>query len=148
MRFIWYGLAVNRVALFYGLVNLERLAANGHKIELTIMDDRPDQSWRVTDYFPIAHVQWRLEQENEIIANHDVAFLPPYPGPWGKVKSNNKTLTAWACGLPALSTHEYNDYEVLMDWQCRRNWGVLGNVELAHVDVRQSAAEWMGLFNV
>ena len=148
VRFVWYGLAVNRVALFAGLVNLERLAANGYKIELTIMDDRPDQSWRVTDYFPISHIQWRLEQENEIIANHDIAFLPPYPGPWGQVKSNNKILTAWACGLPVVSTHEYNDYETLMDWQCRRNWQTLINIERINMDVRQSAAEWMGLFNV
>lgn len=113
VRLIWFGLAVNRWALLSALANLERLAANGHKIELTIMDNQPGE-WRVTDAFPIYTVPWSLEQENEIIAAHDLAVLPPYPGPWGVVKSNNRTLTALACGVPWCSGLNYHDLENLV----------------------------------
>jgi hypothetical protein len=63
--------------------------------------------WRLTDKFPVYYVQWSLEHENQVIASHDIAFLPPYPGPWGRVKSNNKSLTAWACGLPVSDGWDY-----------------------------------------
>lgn len=115
VRLIWYGVAVNRIALYAALANLERLVANGHSIELTIFDDRPDASFRMTNMFPIYQVQWRLEQENEIIASHDIALLPPYPGAWGEVKSNNKRLTAVACGLPVTTGTDYRDLEALVE---------------------------------
>jgi hypothetical protein len=107
VRLIWYGIASNRVSLYAALANLERLAANGHRIELTIFDDHPEAEWCVTDAFAIYHTRWSLEKENAVIASHDIALLPPYPGPWGKVKSNNKTLTAWACGLPVWDGLDY-----------------------------------------
>lgn len=113
VKLIWFGVAVNRIALFAVLANLERLTANGLRFELTICDDRPEEQWHLTDAFPIYYVRWRVNNENQILANHDIALLPPYPGPWGRVKSNNKALTAWACGLPVLTL---DNYDLLRDF--------------------------------
>lgn len=113
VRFIWYGLHANRAGLYGSLSFLERLACNGHKIELTICDDRPDQSIKVSDKFPTYYVKWALGQENEIISSHDIALTPRYPGAWGLLKSNNKTLTAWACGLPVDDGSNYETLEAL-----------------------------------
>ena len=87
---------------------LERLKVNGVNVELTILDDRP-QDRLVSEVFPIYHVKWSLAQEIDIISSHDIALLPPYPGPWGKIKTNNKKLTAWACGLPVTDGYDYYD---------------------------------------
>lgn len=143
VRLIWFGLSVNRWAVLSALANLERLAANGYKIELTIMDDVPGP-WRVTDAFPIYHVQWSLDHENEVIAAHDIALLPPYPGPWGIVKSNNRMLTAWACGLPFNNGLHYQSIErMVKSAECRTEMAGYGARELQREYLaEQSAREW------
>lgn len=149
VRIIWYGAAQNRVNIFAALINLERLVANGYHIELTIMDDQPDNDWGFSIMFPIYYTRWNLAQENEIIANHDIALVPPYPGAWGKVKSNNRALTAWACGLPAVSGTNYGELESHVRNAKAREYGAnLGRSFLSDFDVRQSAEQWQELLNV
>jgi hypothetical protein len=142
VRLIWFGLSVNRMALLGALTNLERLTCNGHKIELTVFDNQPDQVW-TNPYFPIYHTQWSLEKENEVLSSHDLALLPPYPGPWGEVKSNNKRLTAWACGLPVTDGFNYERLEDAMDTAFRRTVGAARRetVEL-NWTADLSAREW------
>lgn len=143
IRFIWYGVAVNRVGIFAALANLERLVANGYDIELTIMDNQPEQPFLITDMFPIYHVKWSLAQEVEIITSHDIALLGEYPGAWGRMKSNNRELTAWACGLPATIGDEYTELDILMDWRHRDLQQEMNNERLeSEFDVKQSALEW------
>lgn len=147
VRLIWYGIANNRIALLNAVSNLERLVANGHAVELTVCDDRPDVPLGFTEGITVYHTQWKLDTENEVIAAHDIALLPPYPGAWGKVKSNNKTLTAWACGLPVSTGEEYYALEVMVtDLRTRQ---MLANSGMASLkrdwDVKQSALDWDSL---
>ncbi len=147
VRFIWFGIAANRVALWGARANLERLVANGHKIELTIFDDRPDVRFNFSDAFPIYHVLWSLEKEVEVLAAHDIALLPPYPGPWGEVKSDNKMLTAGACLLPDVSGLDYAAMEYLMESpQSRENYGKRLH-RSGKFDIEQSAIEWEALLS-
>ena len=137
------------MAIFGALANLERLAANGHSIALTIYDDQPQNRWTFTDSFPVYYTQWRLDQENEVIASHDIALLPPYPGPWGKVKSNNKELTAWACGLPATDGQDYVEMCDLVALSSKRQIEADRGYEevKAAYTVDKSADEWKELLN-
>lgn len=146
VRLIWFGIAANRVALWGARANLERLVANGHKIELTIFDDRPDVRFAFSDAFPIYHVQWSLDKEVEVLAAHDVALLPPYPGPWGRVKSNNKTITAYMCGIPYTSAFDYLDLEKMVSDEDYRQWESENCVK-GVVNVAQSAIEWEALLS-
>jgi hypothetical protein len=147
VRFIWYGAGQNRFTLLGALANLERLVSNGINIELTVYDDRPDNILRVTDSFPVYHTKWELRNENKVIAAHDIAILPDYPGAWGKVKSNNKMLTAWACGVPVSSGELYEPlYHLASITQDRRDQAENGYKLLVDkYDVRQSAVEWKEL---
>jgi len=148
-RLIWFGLYGNRPALFGALANLERLAANGRDIELTICDERPELPLNITKFFPVYHVRWELEQENAIIAAHDIAILPPYPGSWGRVKSNNRILTAWACGIPATDCESYKEMVMLMDPETRARLGADGRKWVEEdYNVEQSAREWERLLDV
>lgn len=139
VRFIWYGIAVNRVALHGALINLARLHANGRPIELTVMDEKPDVQLGRFD-FPIYYTPWALDKENAVIAAHDIALLPPYPGEWGAVKSNNKSVTAWACGLSTIDGLNYNMLEAMLGHVQKGNEYVPDVAE--KYDVALSAREW------
>ena len=142
VRFIWFGSAQNRGALTAGFVTLSRLQADGFNVELTIMDDRPDLPLGYGPSCPVYFVRWQLDKEVEVIANHDIALLPPYPGEWGKVKSNNKVLAAWACGLPVETTHDYGPaYEMTFN----PLWRDIAEHRRKLEDVSQSAADWEAL---
>lgn len=144
VRFIWYGIAANRIALFGALTNLERLACNGHNIALTVFDERPGDGNFGPTKFPVYYSRWLLSQEADVISSHDVALLPPYPGPWGRVKSNNKCLTAWACGLPVTDGMNYDELVRLVSEPAyRQKWADTGRDTLeTHYDVKRSAVEW------
>lgn len=147
IRFVWYGMSQNRMALFACLANLERLAANGLNITLTLIDDMPQEPLYWTGLFPFIHARWTLENENALICANDIALVPPYPGPWGKLKTNNRTLVAWACGLPAVAGEDYRElYDVATRATLRNEMVATGQQELVQrYDVRQSAGEWMQL---
>lgn len=142
-RFIWYGIAANRQALYSTLANLERLKANGRSIELTIYDDRPDIQFTGVS-FPVYHSCWNLDMETAVISSHDIALLPPYPGAWGKVKSNNKKLTAWACGVPVTDGQDYNELLNIVDNENARKLNVTDNMTCYNdlMIIENSAKEW------
>ena len=146
VRFIWFGLGCNRVALASIWANLVQLITAGYPITLTIMDNMPDKSAApMLGYeLPIGYVRWELDAEVRLIAQHDVALLPPYPGPWGKVKSNNKTQTALACGVPVTDGFDLDELiKLVTDWEHR---SARGSFPL--VDVAQSAADWKELLGL
>jgi len=146
VRLIWYGAYQNRMSLFGALANIERLRANGYNVELTIFDDRPQEALTMLTA-PVYHISWELEKENEIIASHDIALLPKYPGAWGKVKSNNKVLTAWACGLPATDGEDYEWMSNLCAQSALRQQEADRRIEelKSNYDIRQSAEDWAKL---
>lgn len=146
IRLVWFGVSVNRFVLFGALANLERLAANGYAIELTIFDNQPKIKMFECG-FPVKYKCWRLEQENEILSNQDIAVLPPYPGPWGAVKSNNKQLTAWACGLPVWDGLDYETGRVLISDPVFRKVSAAEGFRWVedNYQVEQSAREWEAL---
>lgn len=149
VRLIWYGMGINRYALAGAWVNLCRLVADGYSVELTICDDAHKQPMPgFSPEPPVYTIEWRLELENQIIAAHDIALLPPYPGPWGPLKSNNKQLTATACGLPWTTGHDYAELVRLVSNRIEREYRAEQEYPrlLAEYDVRQTAQEWRALF--
>lgn len=147
VRLIWFGAAQNRMALYAAHANLQRLQANGHRIALTICDNAPNMPMDIEGEYPVYYTRWSLETEAATLAAHDVALLPPYPGPWGAVKSNNKRLTAWACNLPVTAGTEYEALVGLVtDAGHRREMATVGRQAVEQrYRVEQSAAEWRAL---
>ena len=149
VKMIWFGLSANRYSLLNALDNLNRLEANGYKYELTILDNQPEIS-SFSSNLPIHQERWALDTENEMLASHDIALLPPYPGPWGKVKSNNKKLTAWASGLAVTEGTDYAELlELATNTTARRNNAHAGamNIQLGHYTADYSARDWEALLN-
>lgn len=143
-RFIWFGASQNRIGLMSAWVLLERLACNGVQFELTIMDDQPGQAIG-SQFFPVYHVNYNYGQEVRIIASHSLAILPPYPGRWGDVKSNNRALTAWACGAAVWDNpHDYDQlFELATRATLRETQAKAGRWKVTDLfNVERSAAEW------
>lgn len=151
VRLIWYGIANNRFSLIAALANMERLDANGVNITLTICDDQPHNEWTMTNAFQTYYTRWTLETEVKTIAAHDIAILPPYPGPWGKVKSNNKRIQAILCGIPWSDGQDYHDlYELATNAGLREDRVNDGRQRAMSGDAyntRKSALEWEALIN-
>lgn len=143
-RFIWYGIAANRIGLLSARTFLERLAANGHQFEVTIFDERPDiKAQEVEGLCPVNYIKWSMDTENEVIAAHDIALVPLYPGPWGRVKSNNRQLTAFACGLPVTTADDYEELEALvMSASERQAAAKRGERLLAAYTIDRAARAW------
>ena len=150
VRFIWFGVSVNRLTLCGAWANLARLVANGHDVSLTIMDNQPELSLGLGNEVPLGYLRWGIESAPNTIASHDIALLPPYPGPWGRVKSNNKTLTAWSCGLPVTSGLNYREMEWLVSsHETRATLGRQGRKDVESMwQVERSAREWERLLRV
>ena len=147
VRFLWHGVSVNRLVLYGAWVNLHRLAANGHNIALTIMDNEPERAFIPGRELPIYHVRWDLAHEVDVATSHDIALLPKYPGPWGVVKSANKDRSAMACGLPFIRGTNYEEMEALVvDHERRADLGRRGRQDAETLwGVERSAREWEGL---
>lgn len=147
VKCIWFGWGQNRLTILGAWANLARIAANGHKIELTIFDDAPADWLIFGNEVKVNHIPWRYDIQNEIIASHDIAILPPYPGPWGKVKSNNKRLTAWACGIPAIDGFDYDELtELVISKEVRREYAEGGAKVLYQLyTIEKSVEQWKGL---
>lgn len=147
LRLIWFGASQNRVSLFGALPTLERLKANGVDFVLTVLDDRPDAKISFQVSFPIIYTQWDLTAENEVLSSHDIAVLPPYPGEWGAVKSNNKHLSAWASGLAVWDGRDYDGLRRLVIFaEARAEQSEMMHTVVKHqYNVVQSAREWIGL---
>lgn len=148
VRLIWFGAAQNRMALYAAHANLERLVANGYRIALTICDNAPNAPFvDIEGVYPVYYTRWALESEAATLAAHDIALLPPYPGPWGAVKSNNKPLTAMACGLPSASGVDYSELRALVaDEEARADYAADGRRLVEEFwNVERSAAEWLAL---
>lgn len=148
VRLIWFGSVQNRIALYAAGASLARLRANGFEVALTIFDNAPDNPLPGFDAeLPVYSTRWALEREAETLAAHDIALLPSYPGPWSAVKSNNRTVTAMAAGLPVASGIIYEKLRALVcDVQLRRETAADGLREVEREwNVKRSAAEWLGL---
>lgn len=148
VRLIWFGAAQNRMALYAAHATLERLTANGHRIALTVCDNAPNAPFvDIEGVYPVYYTRWTLESEVATLAAHDIALLPPYPGPWGEVKSINKALTAWACGLPVEDGQHYDRLRALVtDVHLRRDLAADKRVMIEnHWGAEHSAAEWLAL---
>ena len=89
-------------------------------------------------------VKWTLEGANVEIARHDIALNPRLDQGHFAYKSDNKTITAWALGVPVART--VDELKTLLDYDARV---AEANRRFQEVeerwDVRLSVQEWKQL---
>ena len=134
---LWFGGSQNYPALEMILPDL--LSLDG--VRVAVLSDRPIPDDRV------AFIQWEdVEQANDTIKRFDVVVNPQPPGGIYAYKSDNKTATAHALGVPTASTAGEVARLVEVGPAVRRAIGERKRREAEmRYDVRASVVEWQAV---
>ena len=146
-KLVWFGYATNRLALNGVWLSLQRLVINGINFKFRIIDDMPDVliplcNQKLQD--SLEYIRWNETTFEDDLLDCDIVLLPPYPDPWGAMKSQNKLATASWAGLPVVSGENYYELlELISDWKTRQRKG-LAHRQMAEefFDISQSVEEW------
>lgn len=95
---LWYGWFANRIALQAMQLSFYYALKSGRRCRVRIIDNGPGEG--ISMGFPVEYRPWRLETFQAELLDADVVLVPPYPGRWGVLKSNNRSVTAWCAGIP------------------------------------------------
>ena len=106
----WFGYHHNT---HYLLTAFDELMKNN--IKLTVIATNPYEApLAYRDRFTIENVSWDYETLFKEVVKHDAVLMPaPSGDEKGKYKSNNKTVQAWAQGMPVVATKD--DLDRFMD---------------------------------
>jgi len=105
---VWFGYAEN-----FGRVKPLLAYIEDKKLPLLIISDRPPRYMK-NPLFRGEFRKWSLETSNNDIISGDIVL-----NPLARYKSNNKTTTAWALGMP-VATNE-KETEKFLNWKERKN---------------------------
>jgi hypothetical protein len=148
---VWYGYASNRGPSLTGItLCLSRLVFEGIPHIFRIIDDYPKamawedgRAWSAN----VEYGKWDERRFASDLCGCDIAIIPPYPHPWGSMKSENKTAEAYWSGLPVSDgTDYYRLRDLLLKWRMRADEGQRNrSIAEERFDVQQSAAQWTQL---
>lgn len=149
VRLVWFGATQNRVTLT-GALPLLSFISHRFPIELRIIDGAPQVKLdNVVDpeRTKVTHIPWALETFHANLIACDIALLPPYPGPWGLMKNNNRQVTAWWAGLPAISGFDLGELTHFVTSAEARAAAGRENRKLAEAEygIGKSIAQWLDL---
>lgn len=138
-RLVWLGNSGNLVTLGQMWPTIRDM-----KLELTILADKLVAPW---DELPVRFVAWTLEGANAEIARHDVALNPRLECGHFAYKSMNKTITAWALGVPV--AHTPDELGQLLHFKARVKESRRRLREVTEKwDVHISARAWENLLDI
>lgn len=134
---VWYGYKGNHIVLDQVLNALNEL-----KLGLIVISESPfviNQS--IYPNIELTNYVWSIDTVNADIIKGDIVLNPRFEhGKW-RFKSNNKTITAWALGMPVANTRE--DLERLLPVHARIEEANTRLIEIREkYDVRQSVSEY------
>lgn len=130
---VWFGYSGNAGALDRAIDHLiER------NLSLTVISDKPYEPPRTIKPFKVVNLPYRYESIYRDLVANDIVLLPELLSLRGKFKSNNKTLTAWALGMPVAKIPE--DLDEFSSPIAREREGTLRR--------KQIEAEWDVKFSV
>ncbi len=139
---VWFGYAHNTHYLYK---TFDDLIAK--KLSLTIVSEKPFTPSLGYSNLQVYNVPFTYPGVNREITKHDIVLMPdPIEDERGKFKSNNKTLQAWACGMPVARLPE--DLDRFMDPKERQKESDLRMKEINEKwDVSISVQEYKDLID-
>jgi hypothetical protein len=154
---VWMGHSNNMGTLSVVWPALRKLAAQGVGFEVLLVSDRSKvaKGRHIDKAHPVHFQQWKLSTVNATMLRGDVAINPQLrrkDGLWHK--DRNKTVTAWACGLPCVDfTQCGGDREkwrrhlkkLLTNWELRASVGADGIERSKAWGVEPVSALWLNL---
>ena len=154
---VWCGHSNNKDALKVMWPALRSLAAEGVRFEVLLIsnDSGIGRGLHIDEKHPVWFQKWKLKEVNAVMLRGDVAVNPQTrkgDGRWHK--DRNKTVTAWACGLPCVDFKTAGtDHgrwrgqlrKLLADHELRAERGKRGIVRARYWGVAPVSEVWLGL---
>lgn len=139
-KVVWFGYSQNS-----GYVDKCLQDLIDRDLELVVISNAPYNVPFGMDKVHMTYIPYEYESVNDHIKECDMALLPVTPNDLrGQFKSNNKTLTAWALGLPVARVPD--DLDRFMTAEARNTEQKLRLAEVAEKwDVKHSITEYQAL---
>lgn len=148
---VWYGQNANReICLASAALSVTRLRVNRVPFRLRVIDNGDGPESEVRDLGLVDLIEyraWSLPTFERDVLECDIALLPPHPGRWGSMKSNNKTLTAAWLGIPTADGQDYEELKRLLtdaDYRAKRGYEARAWAE-REGHIGQSVQQWKDL---
>ena len=143
---VWFGNRGTFKAFKRYIPDLETIYKS-QKFKVRLISDSIDEGFDMS--IPWELVKWDLNTVNQKIIECDVAINPKLDDKMDYAKSNNKTLTAWACGLPCVEVWSWTDpkkwkthlIELLGNSETRAREGSAGRKEVEEKHRSEIAAQ-------
>lgn len=141
-RIVWFGSFGNLESIELARADLEKLGKD-FKITLVCIYDKKD-GYKIKDFknINLEYYEWTEQKVIDELLLCDVSINPRYDN-WKSYKSNNKTVTAWALGIPCIERNFYTEIEkYLSNVNLRNTDGAkFRDIVVNRYDVKESAKE-------
>ena len=147
LRILWYGSRGNLASIELARDDLEKL---GSEIDVTLvcLYDYCDKfKIKPFENVKLEVLEWTNQKVIDELLKSDIAINPRFNN-WKSYKSNNKTITAWALGIPCVERDFYNQIKQFLDYKKRNEEGKrVRQIVEKEYDVRETAREWEEIFS-
>lgn len=154
---LWMGHSNNAKVLDVVWPALRSLAAEGVGFQVLLVSDSSEivRGRHIDERHPVWFEKWKLKHINRIMLRGDVAVNPQtrkWDGLWHKER--NKTVTAWACGLPCVDfVMARTDHalwrkwlrDLILDYELRDRVGKSGVRKAGFWGVRPVSLVWLDM---
>ena len=107
-RIVWHGSFGNLCSMELARADLERLGKDLDITLVCIYDHVKDHKIEEFDNIKLECYEWNNDKVIQELLNCEVSINPRYDN-WKSYKSNNKTVCAWALGIPCVERDFYKE---------------------------------------
>lgn len=148
-KILWHGSYGNICSIDLARADLEKLGLE-YKIKLICVYDKSTKySVKPFKNIEVEVREWSNQKVIDSLLESDLSINPKYDN-WKSYKSNNKTITAWALGIPCIERNFYAELKKYCQSSTLRN--VIGQSLRQHVvkeyDVKETSKEWYDIANM
>lgn len=139
---VWYGSWANLKSLELAREDLEKLGLEIN-IKLKLIYDKTAKHDIKFKNIKVEKIEWTEEKTIEALLDAELAINPKYKNDWRDYKTNNKTVKAWALGVPCIEEDFYSKIKLYLGhtgYRGEEGWKLRKEVEEKY-DARLSAEE-------
>jgi len=143
-RILWFGHSCNLISLELAKDDLERLGAEFDITLVCVYNRAKEFNPAPIRNIKIETIEWSNDEVIKQLIDSDISINPKYDN-WKSYKSNNKTITAQALGVPCIENNFYSQIKELLSSADVRNKyakDCRATVEKEY-DVKLTAKEWI-----
>lgn len=142
-KILWHGSHGNLNSIDLARVDLEKLGLEFDITLVCIFDGITQHSVKPFQNVTVIPVEWTNQNVIDELLKSDVSINPRYDN-WKSYKSNNKTITAWACGIPCTERDFYDGIKKYLSNTDLRNEEAKTQRAIIEkdYDVKLTAKEW------